>query len=118
MSSTSRSSRGRVAVAALVALLAFGAAFGVRKATAGSSQASPMPTPLVLPSTPVQTSGVALPVVVLPALHLPPHPAAPAPSSTPTTSQPTAPAPSTTAPSTPAAPSSGGGKSSSPVLVG
>ncbi len=42
--------RGRVAIAALIVVLAFGAAFAVRKATAGSSKAASLPAPLVLPS--------------------------------------------------------------------
>jgi len=115
--------RGRVAIAALITALMFGAAFAVRKATAGGTSAPALPTPLVLPSTPVHASGIALPVVVLPALRRPPRPAAPAqstPSSTPAAPTPTPAAPSTPAPSTPAAPPSGGGGGGKggPVLVG
>jgi hypothetical protein len=112
--------RGRAALAALLVVLAFGAAFAVRSATAGGTSAPAAPVPLVLPSTPAPASGVALPAAALPALRRPPRPAAPAPSApnptpAPTTSTPAA--PSTPAPSTPATPpSSGGGKG--PVLVG
>jgi hypothetical protein len=113
-------SRGRVAFVALIVVLAFGAAFAVRSATAGGTSAPAAPTPLVLPSTSVPASGVALPVVALPALHRPPRPVAPAPSSTPAPASTPAPtAPSTPAPSTPATPpSSGGGSGKGPVLVG
>ncbi|MFI5003419.1 MAG: hypothetical protein ACHQE6_00250 [Solirubrobacterales bacterium] len=113
-------SRGRVAIAALIAVLAFGAAFAVHKATAGTAQTPPLPTPIVLPSAPVHASGVALPAVALPALHRPPRPAAPAQSTPAPSSTPAAPAPTPAAPSTPAAPPSGGGKGggSGPVLVG
>jgi len=106
--------RGRVAIAALIAALMFGAAFAVRKATAGGTSAPALPTLLVLPSTPVPTSGVALPAVVLPALHHPPRPAAPAQSTAPSPT-PATPTPTPAAPSTPAAPPSGG---KGPVLVG
>jgi hypothetical protein len=106
-------SRGRAAIAALIAVLAFGAAFAVRKATAGGTPAPALPTPLVLPSTPVHVSGLALPAVALPALRRPPHPTAPAPS--PSSSPTPSPAP---APTAPAAPPSGGGKGSGPVLIG
>ncbi len=101
------SSRSRILLAALIAVLAFGAAFAVRKATAGSSHAPPSPAPLVITAVPVRASGVTLPVATPPALRRPPRPVvsthatSPAPSSTPT-------------PAAPAAPSS----SSSPVLVG
>ncbi len=117
-------SRGRMALAALIVVLVFGAAFAVRKATAGGSSAAALPTPLVLPSTPVPASGLALPVVALPALHRQPHPTAPtqstAPSSTPATPAPTTPAApaAPAAPSTPAAPPSSSGKGSGPVIVG
>jgi hypothetical protein len=120
-SSSPRSSLGRVAIGALIAVLAFGAAFAVHKATAGTSHASPMPTPLVLSPTPVHVSGVALPVVAVPALHRPPRSVAPAQSTTPgsTSAAPTPAAPAAPAPSTPAAPSSGGGGGKGgPVLVG
>ncbi len=113
--------RGRVAIAALIAVLAFGAAFAVHKATAGTSHSLPLPTPVVLSAAPVQVSGLALPAAA-PALRRPPRPTAPAQSATPSatpspTQAPATPAPA--APSTPAAPpSSGGGKGSGPVLVG
>jgi hypothetical protein len=112
-------SRGRVAIVALIAALAFGAAFAVRKATAGAGNAPPPPTPVVLSTTPVHVSGVALPAAALPALHRAPHPTAPTQSTAPTPT-PAAPAPAPAAPSTPAAPPSGGGKGggSGPVLVG
>jgi hypothetical protein len=111
--------RGRVAIAALLAVLAFGAAFAVRSATAGGTSGPAAPTPLVLPTTPVPASGVALPAVALPALHQPPRPAAPTPSApSPTPAAPTPAAPSTPAPSTPAAPPSSGGGGKGPVLVG
>jgi hypothetical protein len=113
-------SRGRVAIAALIAVLVFGAAFAVRKATAGGTTAPSMPAPIALPSTPVPASGLALPVVVLPALRHPPRAVAPAPSSTPS-STPVPASPSTpAAPSAPATPpsSSGGGSGKGPVLVG
>lgn len=101
------SSRSRILLAALIAVLAFGAAFAVRKATAGSSHAPPSPAPLVITATPVRASGVTLPVATLPALRRPPRPVVSAPA--------TSPAPSSTpTPAAPAAPSS----SSSPVLVG
>jgi hypothetical protein len=112
--------RGRVAIAALIAVLAFGAAFAVHKATAGTAHAPPPPVPVVLSATPVQVSGLALPAAA-PALRRPPHPTAPAQSATPSPTQtPATPAtPAPAAPSTPAAPpSSGGGKGSGPVLVG
>lgn len=102
------SSRGRIGIAALIAALAFGAAFAVRKATAGSTHAPPSPAPLVLNATPVRASGVALPAATLPALRRPPHPVTPStPATSPTPSSPATPA-------APSAPSSGGG----PVLVG
>jgi hypothetical protein len=113
-------SRGRVAIAALVVVLVFGATFAVRRATAGSAQAAPLPAPLVVSSTPVHISGLA-PTATPPALRRPPHPntptptSTPAPASTPAPSSTPAPAPST--PSQPAAPPSGG-KRSGPVLVG
>jgi hypothetical protein len=115
--------RGRVAIAVLLAALAFGAAFAVRSATAGGTSEPAAPTPLALPATPVPASGVALPVVALPALRRPPRPvtapsstpaSTPAPASTPPPAAPAAPAPST--PATP--PSSGGGSGKGPVLVG
>jgi hypothetical protein len=113
-------SRGRVAIAALITVLVFGAAFAVRKATAGGTATPALPTTVVLPSTPVPASGLALPVVALPALHRPPHSTAPAPSTAPSTAPaaPT-PTPAAPAPSTPATPpsSSSGGKGG-PVLVG
>ncbi|MGH2854214.1 MAG: hypothetical protein ACRDLF_08500 [Solirubrobacteraceae bacterium] len=109
-------SRGRVAIAALVAALAFGAAFAVHKATAGAAHSPPLPTPIVLPSTPVHASGLALPAAALPALRRPPRPA-PTQSTAPSPT-PAAPAPAPAAPSTPAAPPSSGGKGSGPVLVG
>jgi hypothetical protein len=121
MSSTSRLSRGRAAIAALIVVLAFGAAFAVRKATAGGTSTPAAPAPFVLHSTAVPASGVALPVVALPALAHPPRPAAPAPSapsSTPAAPTPAPAAPSTPAPSTPAAPPSSGGGGKGPVLVG
>jgi hypothetical protein len=105
--------RGRVAIAALVAVLVFAAAFALRKATAGTTKAPSQPAPLATPSTQVHVSGVALPAATVPALRRPPHVSAP--SSSPTTPAPAAPstsAPSTTAPSKSSAPSSG------PVLVG
>jgi hypothetical protein len=113
-------SRGRVAIATLIVALAFGAAFAVRKATAGSTTHVPaLPTPIVLPSSTTRAAGVALPVVALPALHRPPHPAAPAQSTAPS-STPAPATPTPAVPSTPASPPSGGGekKSSGPVLVG
>jgi len=110
-------SRGRVAIAALIAALAFGAAFAVRKATAGAAHAPALPTPLVLPSTPVHVPGLAPAAVALPALRRPPHPAAPAQGTAPSPT-PAAPTPAPAAPSTPAAPPSGGGKGGGPVLVG
>jgi hypothetical protein len=113
--------RGRVAIATLIVVLVFGAAFAVRKATAGTSHTQPLPMPVVLPAAPVPASGVALPAVAIPALHRPPRPTTPtqssAPSSTPAAPTSAPAAPSTPAPSTPAAPPSGGGKSG-PVLVG
>jgi hypothetical protein len=106
------SSRGRIGIAALIAVLAFGAAFAVHKATASSTHAPRSPTPLVIPTTPVHASGVTLPVATLPALRRPPHPTVSSPaSSTPATS----PTPSSSpTPAAPSAPSSGSG----PVLVG
>jgi len=105
------SSRGRVAVAALIAVVVFVAAFAVHRASAGETAAPKQPAPVVLPSTPVRVSGVALPASTVPALHRAPRPAAtpsPTPSTTPAPSAPSAPA----APSKPSAPSGG------PVLVG
>jgi hypothetical protein len=116
-------SRGRVAIAVLIAALAFGAAFAVRKATAGAVHAPAMPAPLVLRSTSVRVTGVTLAPAALPVLRHAPHPVAPAqsaaPSSTPVApAQSTpSPAPAPAAPSQPAAPS-GGGKGGGPVLVG
>jgi hypothetical protein len=112
--------RGRVAIAALVVALVFGATFAVRKATAGSSQAAALPAPLVVTSTPVHVSGFAPPATP-PALRHPPHPSAPPPASTPPPA--TTPAPSSTqapAPSTPSQPTAppSSGKHSGPVLVG
>jgi hypothetical protein len=104
------SSRGRIGIAALIAVLAFGAAFAVHKATASSSHAPPSPTPLVIPATPVHVSGATLPVATLPALRRPPRPAVSTPASTPTPSS----TPTPAAPSAPSAPSGGSG----PVLVG
>jgi len=101
------SSRGRLGIAALIAALAFGAAFAVHKATASSTHAPPSPTPLVITATPVHASGVTLPVSTLPALRRPPRPAVSTPTTSPTPS-------STPTPSAPAAPSGGSG----PVLVG
>ncbi len=49
MSSAPQPSRGRAAIAALiVVLVVFGASFGVRKATASSAQAAPLPAPIVV----------------------------------------------------------------------
>jgi hypothetical protein len=117
-------SRGRVAIAVLIAALAFGAAFAVRSATAGTSHAPALPVPVALPSTPVRASGIALPAAALPALRRPPRPAAPAQSTTPSPT-PATPTPTPAAPSAPAAPAappsgggSGGGGGSGPVLVG
>jgi hypothetical protein len=114
-------SRGRVAIAALIAALAFGAAFAVRGATAGTSDAPPLPASIVLPSTPVHASGLALGAAALPALRRPPRTTAPAQSPAPS-STPATPTPTPAAPSTPAAPPSGGGGkgggSNGPVLVG
>ncbi|HEV3323410.1 MAG TPA: hypothetical protein VG147_14595 [Solirubrobacteraceae bacterium] len=124
MSSTSQASGGRAAIAAvIVVLVVFGASFGVRKATAGSTQAAPLPAPVAIPSTPVHVSAIAAPATP-PALHRPPHPVATAPASTPTPTSTPTPAttpeststPTPSAPAKPAAPS--GGKSSGPVLVG
>jgi hypothetical protein len=110
-------SRGRVAIAALIVALVFGAAFAVRSATAGTAHTQPLPAPVVLHSTPVRVSRLALPATALPALRHAPHPTAPAQSTAPSsTPAPATPAPA--APSTPAAPPSSGGKGSSPVLVG
>jgi hypothetical protein len=107
------SSRGRVVIAGLIAVLVFAAAFAVRKASAGETHAPAQPAPIVLPSTPVHTSGVALPAATLPALRHTPRASAPAASRSSTPAQ-TAPA----APSTPAAPSKPTAPSSGPVLVG
>jgi hypothetical protein len=104
------SSRGRIGIAALIAVLAFGAAFAVHKATASSTHAPPSPTPLVIPTTPVHASGVTLPVATLPALRRPPRPVASTPATSPTPSS----TPTPAAPAAPSAPSSGSG----PVLVG
>ena len=126
MSPASQPSRGRAAIAALiVVLVVFGASFGVRKATASSTQAAPLPATVVVSTTPVHVSAIAAPATP-PALHHPPHSSTPAPASTP---KPTStPAPSTTpeststptpTPSTPSKSSTpSGGKSSGPVLVG
>ncbi|HYM55522.1 MAG TPA: hypothetical protein VES97_09180, partial [Solirubrobacteraceae bacterium] len=73
------SSRGRLAIAALIAALAFAAAFAVRRASAGGAHAPARPAPAVLSSTPVQASGVGLPAAALPALRRPPRLAAPPP---------------------------------------
>lgn len=126
MSTTSQPSRGRAAIAALiVVLVVFGASFGVRKATASSTQAAPLPATLVVSSTPVHVSGITQPATP-PALHHPPHSTAPTPASTPAPAN--TPAPATTpestptptpAPSTPSKSSTpSGGKGSGPVLVG
>jgi hypothetical protein len=126
MSSTSQPSRGRAAIAALiVVLVVFGASFGVRKATASSTTAPPLPAPMVVSTTPVHVSAIAAPATP-PALHHPPHSTAPAPASTPTPAS--TPPPSTTpeststptpTPSTPSKSSTpSGGKGSGPVLVG
>ena len=104
------SSRGRIGIAALIAVLAFGAAFAVHRATASSSHAPPAPTPLAIPATPVHVSGATLPIATLPALRRPPRPAVSTPASTPTPSS----TPTPAAPSAPSAPSGGSG----PVLVG
>jgi hypothetical protein len=116
------SPRGRVAIAALIAVVVFAAAFAVRKASAGSTKTPSQPAPLSLPSTQVHVSGVALPAASVPALRRPPHVSTVAPSSTPTTAAPatTTPAPSTPTPSTPStpAPSKPSAPSSGPVLVG
>jgi hypothetical protein len=113
-------SRGRLVVAALIAALVFGAAFAVRRATAGTAHAPPLPTPVVLSSTPVHASGLALPAAALPALRRPPRPAAPARTTSTPSSTPAPAAPAPAAPSKPAAPPSGGGGGggSGPVLVG
>jgi hypothetical protein len=104
------SSRGRIGIAALIAVLAFGAAFAVHKATASSTHAPASPTPLVISVTPVHASGVTLPVATLPALRRPPRPVTSTPAVSPTPSS----TPTPAAPATPSAPSSGSG----PVLVG
>ena len=101
------SSRGRIGIATLIAVLAFAAAFAVHKATASSSHAPPSPSPLVIPATPVHAPGVTLPVATLPALRRPPRPTVSTPASAPTPS-------STPTPAAPSAPSGGSG----PVLVG
>ncbi len=103
--------RGRVAVAALIAVVVFAAAFAVHRASAGETAAPKQPAPVVLPSTPVHASGVALPASTVPALRRAPRKAAPSSSASPT--------PSTTpAPATPAAPSKPSAPSGGPVLVG
>jgi len=128
MSPASQPSRGRAAIAALiVVLVVFGASFGVRKATASSSRAAPLPATVVVSTTPVHVSAITAPATP-PALHHPPHSTTPAPASTPTQTSTPAPAPSTTpeststpapTPSTPSKPSTpSGGKGSGPVLVG
>lgn len=106
------SSRGRIGIAALIAVLAFGAAFAVHKATASSSHAPPSPAPLAIPAAPVHASGVTLPVATLPALRRPPRPTVATPASTPAPSS--TPTPTPAAPAAPSAPSGGSG----PVLVG
>jgi hypothetical protein len=126
MSPAPQPSRGRAAIAALiVVLVVFGASFGVRKATASSTQAAPLPATVVVSTTPVHVSAIAAPATP-PALHHPPHSTTTAPASTPTPTS--TPAPSTTpeststptpAPSTPSKSSTpSGGKGSGPVLVG
>jgi hypothetical protein len=104
------SSRGRVALAALIAVVVFAAAFAVHRASAGEANAPKQPATVVLPSTPVHASGVALPASTVPALHRARRPAAPNPTPSST--------PEPTAPSTPAAPSKPSAPSSGPVLVG
>jgi hypothetical protein len=106
------SSRGRVAVAALIAVVVFAAAFAIRKASAGETNAPKQPATVVLPSAPVHVSGVALPASTVPALHRAPRAATPSPTPSPTP-EPSAPS----APSTPEAPKSSA-PSSGPVLVG
>ena len=110
----------------IVVLVVFGASFGVRKATASSAQAAPLPAPVVVSSTPVHVSAYrsarnAAGAAPSAASHHSAPASTPTPSSTPTpattpesTSTPT-PSPTNT-PSKPAAPS--GGKGSGPVLVG
>jgi len=118
--------RGRVAIAALVAVVVFAAAFAVRRASAGTTKSPSQPATLSLPATQVHVTGVALPAASVPALRRPPHVATSTPSSTPstapstTTPATTTPAPSTPAPSTPStpAPSKSSSPSSGPVLVG
>jgi hypothetical protein len=114
-------SRGRVAIAALIVALVFGAAFAVRRATAGTAHAQPLPAPIALPATPVSAPGLALPATAPPALRRPPRSAAPTRGATPSPT-PAAPTPAPaepSAPSTPATPPSGGGKGGGgPVLVG
>jgi hypothetical protein len=114
------SPRGRVAIAALVAVVAFAAAFAVGKASAGSTKAPSQPAPLSLPSTQLHVSGVALPAANVPALRRPPHVSTPAPSQAPSTAEPTTSTPAPSAPSTPStpAPSKPSAPSSGPVLVG
>lgn len=109
--------RGRVVIAALVAVVAFAAAFAVRKASAGTTKSPSQPAPLSLPSTQVHVSGVALPAATVPALRRPPHVSTSTPSSTPTTTAPATTTPAPSAPSTPA-PSKSSAPSSGPVLVG
>ncbi len=112
-------SRGRVAIAALIVALVFGAAFAVRRATAGTSQA-PLPAPVAISTALVPVTGLA-PAAAAPALRHPPQPTAPArttaPSTAPAPTPTPAPTPAPAAPSKPAAPPSGGG-GSGPVLVG
>jgi hypothetical protein len=113
------SSRGRVAVAALIAVLVFAAAFLVRKATAGGSHTPAQPAPLVLTSTSVHVSGVSLPASTLPALRHAPHASAPAASPASPASPSTAPAPAEpAAPAAPSTPSKSAAPSGGPVLVG
>jgi hypothetical protein len=114
--------RGRVAIATLVAVVVFAAAFAVRRASAGTTKSPSQPATLSLPATQVHVTGVALPAASVPALRRPPHVVTNTPSTTPATTTPatTTPAPSTPAPSTPStpAPSKSSSPSSGPVLVG
>jgi len=114
--------RGRVAIAALVAVLVFAAAFAVRKATAGTTKKASAPAALTLPATQVRVN-VALPAGSVPALRRPPHVSAPA-SSPSTPSAPSTPSTPSTTPSTSAptpsspSPSKSSSPSGGPVLVG
>lgn len=106
----------RLALASVIVVVAFAAGLLVRKASAGSTSAAPLPTPIVLSPSTVKIQGVSLPSPP-PALHRQVHRSAPPSQSSPGTQSPvpTQTAPPSVTPKSSTPPSSTGGGT---VIVG